>query len=895
QVFGVPLDSLPQTSTAEYGSVPSFLLDACECLMEHVHTEGLFRKSGSVVRLKTLKTKLDQGESCIPSSLPCDVAGLLKQFFRELPEPAIPTELHEALLKAQQLLLEEERTTATQLLSCMLSDGASRALRYFFNFLKIVSQRSAENKMDSGNLAVIFAPNLLHSGDGNEKMNATTEKRLKLQAAVVHCFIENAQLFSSVPDFILEKIPAMLGVETGAATPSFESGECETEVSGVKRRRRRSVGDMVNGALHKLKTNRTPTHTPQPDGPVGSSVTPVILTPNSKRKLPTDAPQSFGFSNKKRRSLKHNLALELLPNILFGGGSTPNSGLYNDGSPCTSLDSAQSAVSSAGGSRQPASSAKRRSKRFDYKKVNRVESGKTGCFSPRVSRKEAARKSLRLRFSLGKNSSRDLTVISNSFPAPKGSENIGWRLATQESDTSFESSKDTAFSPVIIRNKCTRKGSKYMSKSEENLLTPQCDVVAHRTSWNGASPVDPPLFGNESCSETPMGRYLNNNYYSEPALVSGKPPIIASIPKTFCSSNAESLQYNSSFTEDENTVTGTTVLKIKKAFTESGSDLRSLIEVSSSSGKKTLSNDCENVTNDTLTLLTETCFKNTALNEKESSLCISTKKDVVKNPELMFAERDLVKLPPLLVSSDISAPDQSLFPQKEEQAVFHCNNSADVCAVSGNAGTLKSQVIEAFDISMGVTPENINIRVADHIQRFNVLSLTDHTPKPKRVKSPLKFQRTPVRQSVRRINSMLGERTRGINCPTKVGSPMVKSVSHESGLSSNSLHYLQMPENPKPRLDTAEPKSDSTSQNEPKQQPNSRISFLHPLKPSALGDVTNKIPQKSKGDGNSRAQTNPEKSVLHQITEKDKSRYKGSPKNPLPEGRLRYATRPIDL
>lgn len=49
--------------------------------------------------------------------------------------------------------------------------------------------------MDSSNLSVILAPNLLHSGDGTEKMNANTEKRLKLQAAVVQRFIENAHSF----------------------------------------------------------------------------------------------------------------------------------------------------------------------------------------------------------------------------------------------------------------------------------------------------------------------------------------------------------------------------------------------------------------------------------------------------------------------------------------------------------------------------------------------------------------------------------------------------------------------------------------------------------------------------------------------------------------------------
>lgn len=44
--------------------------------------------------------------------------------------------------------------------------------------------------------------------------------------------------------------------------------------------------------------------------------------------------------------------------------------------------------------------------------LSRAESGKTGCFSPKISRKEMVRRSLRLKFGLGK-SSRD--VVSMPF------------------------------------------------------------------------------------------------------------------------------------------------------------------------------------------------------------------------------------------------------------------------------------------------------------------------------------------------------------------------------------------------------------------------------------------------------------------------------------------------
>lgn len=69
------------------------------------------------------------------------MAGLLKQFFRELPEPVLTADLHSAFLKAQELPTEEERTSATVLLSCVLPDSNLNALRYFFSFLKSVSQR----------------------------------------------------------------------------------------------------------------------------------------------------------------------------------------------------------------------------------------------------------------------------------------------------------------------------------------------------------------------------------------------------------------------------------------------------------------------------------------------------------------------------------------------------------------------------------------------------------------------------------------------------------------------------------------------------------------------------------------------------------------------------------
>lgn len=48
----------------------SFLVNACMCLMAHINTEGLFRKSGSVVRLKALKVRNGLKLSQQPLKLP---------------------------------------------------------------------------------------------------------------------------------------------------------------------------------------------------------------------------------------------------------------------------------------------------------------------------------------------------------------------------------------------------------------------------------------------------------------------------------------------------------------------------------------------------------------------------------------------------------------------------------------------------------------------------------------------------------------------------------------------------------------------------------------------------------------------------------------------------------
>ncbi|XP_050988557.1 rho GTPase-activating protein 11A isoform X2 [Labeo rohita] len=853
RVFGVALESLPHCHVLDYGDVPCFIVDVCTSLMEHLDTEGLFRKSGSVVRVKSLRAKLDQGEDCLSTALPLDVAGLLKQFFRELPEPVLTTDLHSAFLKAQELPTEEERTSATVLLSCVLPDRNLNTLRYFFSFLKAVSQRCAENKMGSSNLSVIFAPNLFHCGDGGDKMSSSTEKRLKHQAAAVQCLIDNAQHLGVVPQFLMEKVPAMLGCDAGVFSPSSLSLEDSNAHSDLKKNNRRSLG-------------------------VFSLATPVIMTPNSKRKLPLESAQTHhGFSNKKRRSIKKNLGLELFPNTLFGGVSTPGSAHSAAGA----LDSSHSGLLSSVGrnTRLSCSSARRKSRRLRDHSVSRVESGKAGCFSPRVAKKEPVRKSLRLRFSLGK-SSRESNVITHSQLGPKGSEVIGWRLATQESCSGFHFTKE--LSPAVL-NKSPSKGSKFISKSEDNLLTPQCDSTDHRSSWSGDTPDVGLTFPTNSFSETPVSICMKSSYRSEPTIIVSKPPTTSSvIPKSLCCASSDGSALDSS--SDERSHTGPTLLKIKEAFRESGSDLHSIVkqqkhdepqddlgansEVPSETSDKSESSESNdhNVTFGQIEIVPlsplhidsalfdggPTRYVETSAN---GSLCLENEshcflKDVTGDCSQLLNALDIQS--PVTFRLDTSSRVQSTPYATRTQAKANTSLPSELKEVEKTDAPQDQAETSQNRLEMR------RMKVAEQIKLFNMMTLD--SPKATVVRPPLKFQRTPVRQSVRRINSLIGDRK-----DTRMGwcaATQVKAVSLESGLQTK----------PKPPVP--------------------------PKKPAvkALEDVTNKAPNKTKGDqANKNAANERPKSVLLQVSENDTSRYRGSPRNPLVEGRLLSAMKPIDL
>ncbi|KAM8975390.1 stAR-related lipid transfer protein 13 isoform 2-T2 [Pelodytes ibericus] len=160
-VFGVPLmvhvqrtgQPLPQSIQQALRFLRSNCLDQV----------GLFRKSGVKSRIQALR---QMNESCpdnvnYEEQCAYDVADMMKQFFRDLPEPLLTSKLGETFLHIYQYVPKDQRLQAVQSAIMLMSDENREVLHTLLCFLRDVSSVE-ENQMTPMNLAVCLAPSLFH-------------------------------------------------------------------------------------------------------------------------------------------------------------------------------------------------------------------------------------------------------------------------------------------------------------------------------------------------------------------------------------------------------------------------------------------------------------------------------------------------------------------------------------------------------------------------------------------------------------------------------------------------------------------------------------------------------------------------------------------------------------
>lgn len=79
---------------------------------------------------------------------PLDLASLVKQFFRELPDPLLTSRYHDTFIRTFSIEPESKRVSAVLMLCLLLPWHHLCVLRFMMSFLKQMSTHSEQNKMD---------------------------------------------------------------------------------------------------------------------------------------------------------------------------------------------------------------------------------------------------------------------------------------------------------------------------------------------------------------------------------------------------------------------------------------------------------------------------------------------------------------------------------------------------------------------------------------------------------------------------------------------------------------------------------------------------------------------------------------------------------------------------
>ncbi|XP_068574579.1 rho GTPase-activating protein 44 isoform X4 [Cebidichthys violaceus] len=176
----------------------AFPIEACvtmllECGMQE---EGLFRVAPSASKLKKLKASLDCGVLDVQeySSDPHAIAGALKSYLRELPEPLMTTELYDEWIQASNIQDMDKRLQALMAVCEKLPTDNLNNFRYLTKFLAKLSDYQDANKMTPGNMAIVLGPNLLwtHTEPNMTEMMTTLSLQI---VGIIEPIIQHADWF----------------------------------------------------------------------------------------------------------------------------------------------------------------------------------------------------------------------------------------------------------------------------------------------------------------------------------------------------------------------------------------------------------------------------------------------------------------------------------------------------------------------------------------------------------------------------------------------------------------------------------------------------------------------------------------------------------------------------
>lgn len=250
QTTSFTANSFPQASTASQGmyfgvdlglqmqrdgaDVPRVLEKCAETIdMYGLDSVGIYRLSGTTSRVQRLKARLDANVDAVDLNSDDnlsdinDISGVLKLFFRELPEPLFTHELYHGFIDAAKI--ENARLRHIRLHERIneLPDPNYATCKYFLGHLDRVRQHEANNSMSISNLAIVFGPTLL--GPPPEEASSVLQD-MQWQCKAIETILEHyAEIFVDAEEE--QQQQQLSPTQTGVPVQSNESISPMTETS----------------------------------------------------------------------------------------------------------------------------------------------------------------------------------------------------------------------------------------------------------------------------------------------------------------------------------------------------------------------------------------------------------------------------------------------------------------------------------------------------------------------------------------------------------------------------------------------------------------------------------------------------------------------------------------
>ncbi|PVH69771.1 RhoGAP-domain-containing protein [Cadophora sp. DSE1049] len=188
-VFGLNLEQLFERDGS---AVPMVVYQCVQAVdLFGLEVEGIYRLSGTSSHVNKIKAMFDNGKSLTLDASKVDfrdpanffhdvnsVAGLLKQFFRDLPDPLLTAEHYAGFIEAAKNDDDIVRRDSLHAIINSLPDPNYATLRALTLHLNRVQENSPVNRMNASNLAIVFGPTLMGANTGPNIQDAGWQVRV---------------------------------------------------------------------------------------------------------------------------------------------------------------------------------------------------------------------------------------------------------------------------------------------------------------------------------------------------------------------------------------------------------------------------------------------------------------------------------------------------------------------------------------------------------------------------------------------------------------------------------------------------------------------------------------------------------------------------------------------